>query len=360
MARITLQGLTKRFSRVTVLDRLTLTIHDGEFFTFVGPSGCGKSTLLHILAGLEATDEGSVLFDDRRIDSLSPTKRDVAMVFQSYALYPHMTVRDNLAFPLRMRKISRERMDRDVMETAELLGLSRLLKRKPGQLSGGQRQRVALGRAIIRRPRVFLMDEPLSNLDAKLRIEMRTELKRLHQKLNITTVYVTHDQAEALSLSDRIAVLHDGGIRQCGTPMELYTRPGDLFVAEFIGSPPVNILTGQVTRFDPAEIMIHETHFSSDLTLSGESGSVSLAVRPEEVEISDTKTDESISVTARVSESAGPHQWVDVQWGNFSVKGAAPLSLSIEPGQPVFMKFSLRKALLFDTETKQLLGPLKR
>src|SRR4030067_2907641 len=216
MAKIRFENVKKGFNDVVVVKDLSLTINAGEFFTFVGPSGCGKSTLLNMIAGLEPVAEGKIYFDDVLVNDLSPKERDVAMVFQSYALYPHMTVYENMAFPLQMKKAEKDIIDNEVRKAAALLGLEELLKRRPKELSGGQRQRVALGRAIIRRPKVFLMDDPLSNLDARLRIEMRAELKRLHQELKITTVYVTHDQAEAMSLSERVAVLHQGEIQQCG------------------------------------------------------------------------------------------------------------------------------------------------
>ncbi|HEX6320581.1 MAG TPA: ABC transporter ATP-binding protein, partial [Burkholderiales bacterium] len=245
MARIRFAGLAKRFDAQVVLAPLELEIAEGEFFTFVGPSGCGKSTLLNLIAGVEAPSSGALWFDEVRVDALAPGARDVAMVFQSYALYPHLSVRENIAFPLRVRGTARAEIAREVERVAQVLGLSPLLERKPRQLSGGQRQRVALGRALVRRPRVFLMDEPLSNLDARLRLEMREELKRLHEAHGITTVYVTHDQEEAMALSQRVAVLNAGRIEQCGTPQAVYADPANLFVAQFLGSPPLNLLEGE-------------------------------------------------------------------------------------------------------------------
>ncbi|MBI2290172.1 MAG: ABC transporter ATP-binding protein [Betaproteobacteria bacterium] len=240
MARIRFEGLEKRYGSQPVLAPLDLVIEDGEFFTFVGPSGCGKSTLLHLIAGIEAPQAGAIYFDHDRVDQLAPGARDVAMVFQSYALYPHLTVRENIAFPLRVRRLARAEIGREVGRVADALGLAALLDRKPRELSGGQRQRVALGRALVRRPRVFLMDEPLSNLDARLRLEMREELKRLHEAYRVTTIYVTHDQEEAMALSQRIAVLSAGRVQQCATPQQVYADPANLFVAQFVGSPPIN------------------------------------------------------------------------------------------------------------------------
>jgi len=242
MASIRFKGVGKRFGSTVVADGLELRVDEGEFFTFLGPSGCGKSTLLHLVAGIESPGEGHIEFDGRSVDDLSPQDRDVAMVFQSYALYPHLSVYGNLAFPLRSRRVPPREITERIDEVARTLGLSELLDRKPGQLSGGQRQRVALGRALVRRPAAFLMDEPLSNLDARLRLTMREELKQLHAARRVTTLFVTHDQEEAMVLSDRIAVLRDGHIQQCGSPAEIYHSPANLFVATFVGSPEMNIL----------------------------------------------------------------------------------------------------------------------
>ncbi|MCK6527324.1 sn-glycerol-3-phosphate ABC transporter ATP-binding protein UgpC [Myxococcota bacterium] len=242
-----LRGVEKRYERQAVIHGVDLTVGDGEFLVLVGPSGCGKSTLLRMIAGLEEIDAGDLLIDGRRANDLRPRDRDLAMVFQSYALYPHMSVGRNLAFALELARVPREEVRRRVAEAAEILGLADLLDRLPRQLSGGQRQRVAMGRAIVRRPRAFLFDEPLSNLDAALRGRMRVELKRLHQRLSATSIYVTHDQVEAMTLADRIAVLKGGRLQQVGTPAELYARPGNRFVAGFIGSPEMNFLPATAT-----------------------------------------------------------------------------------------------------------------
>jgi multiple sugar transport system ATP-binding protein len=253
MAGITLDGVTKAFGAFRAVDGVSLEVGDGEFLVLVGPSGCGKSTLLRLLAGLEDVTEGSIAIGDRDVTDLAPRSRDIAMVFQSYALYPHMTVRQNLGYGLRARKTPKDEITRRVDEVAELLGLAELLERRPAQLSGGQRQRVAMGRAIVRQPQAFLLDEPLSNLDAKLRVGMRASLAQLHQRLGVTTVYVTHDQTEAMTLGQRVAVMRDGHILQCDKPSELYARPNDLFIAAFIGSPAMNLVEafpdGDAIRF---------------------------------------------------------------------------------------------------------------
>lgn len=248
MAEIVLDGVTKRFFDGTVaVEALDLTIADGEFIVLVGPSGCGKSTTLNMIAGLEDISAGELRIDGERMNERPPRDRDIAMVFQSYALYPHLTVRQNIGFPLRLAKADKARARARIEETARLLDLEPLLDRRPAQLSGGQRQRVAMGRAIVRDPQVFLFDEPLSNLDAKLRVQMRTEIKELHQRLKTTTVYVTHDQIEAMTMADKIVVMHDGIVEQMGAPLDLYDNPANLFVAAFIGSPSMNLLKGTIT-----------------------------------------------------------------------------------------------------------------
>ena len=258
MATLGFYGLQKRYGETRVLEGVDLEIDDGEYLVLVGPSGCGKSTLLRCIAGLEEITEGELRIDGRRVNELGPRDRDVAMVFQSYALYPHMTVRENMGFALRVRGRPVDEIEGAVRDAAALLGIEDLLDRLPGQLSGGQRQRVAMGRAIVRRPKVFLFDEPLSNLDASLRHHMRVELKRLHRKLGATIVHVTHDQVEALTLADRLLVLHQGVVQQFGTPRELFDRPANTFVATFIGSPSMNLLQeeGQTLGVRPTDIAV--------------------------------------------------------------------------------------------------------
>jgi ABC-type sugar transport system ATPase subunit len=257
MAEVTLRNVSKRFPGGTLaLDDLSLEIADGEFMILVGPSGCGKTTALRCIAGLEKPSSGTIGIDRRVVNDVIPPERDIAMVFQNYALYPHMTVYRNLAFGLRERKVRKDEIDRRVREISRMLGLDDLLKRRPAQLSGGQRQRVAMGRALVREPSAFLLDEPLSNLDAKLRVQMRAELKRLHGRLGITTIYVTHDQIEAMTLGDRIAVMSNGRLQQLGPPQELYDAPTNLFVAGFIGSPAMNLVRGRAAggRIEAGEL----------------------------------------------------------------------------------------------------------
>jgi len=250
MAEVVLQNLTKRFREVVALQDLTLTVNDKEFLVLVGPSGCGKTTALRLIAGLEEATAGTIRIDNQVVNDVAPKDRDIAMVFQNYALYPHMSVYDNMAFGLRLRRFPKDEIDRRVKEVAEMLGLSHSLRRKPKELSGGERQRVALGRAIVRKPKVYLMDEPLSNLDAKLRVATRAELIRLHRELATTTIYVTHDQLEAMTMGDRIAVLDRGLMQQVDTPLNLYHKPANLFVAGFIGSPAMNFLEAKITASD--------------------------------------------------------------------------------------------------------------
>ena len=247
MASVTLQGVTKRFGEVVAVSNLNVEVRDQEFLVLVGPSGCGKSTTLRLIAGLEELTEGNIYIGDRLVNDVAPKDRDIAMVFQSYALYPHMSVYDNLAFGLRLRKTPKQEIERRVQEAAELLAIGELLDRKPKQLSGGQRQRVALGRAIVREPKCFLMDEPLSNLDAKLRVQTRAELIRLHERLQTTVIYVTHDQTEAMTMGSRIAVLRDGVLQQIGPPQEVYDNPVNMFVAGFIGSPAMNFYDAKLS-----------------------------------------------------------------------------------------------------------------
>src|SRR5499433_3691987 len=248
MARVLIRRLNKRFDDVHVVKDVDLEIGDKEFVVLVGPSGCGKTTTLRMVAGLESITSGEVLIADKVVNDLPPMDRDIAMVFQNYALYPHMSVYDNMAFGLKMRKFDRTDIARRVQEAAEILGIQELLRRKPRQLSGGQRQRVALGRAIVRHPQVFLFDEPLSNLDAKLRVQMRVELKKLHNRLGTTAIYVTHDQVEAMTLGDRVVVMKDGFVQQVGEPLELYNEPANRFVAGFLGSPSMNFATVKVSQ----------------------------------------------------------------------------------------------------------------
>jgi len=281
MAQVALNNVTKRFPGGTcALDDLSLEISDGEFLILVGPSGCGKTTALRLIAGLERATSGTITIGDTTVNGVSPRDRDIAMVFQNYALYPHMTVYRNLGFGLRERRTPKREVDRRVREISTILGLDDLLKRRPAQLSGGQRQRVAMGRALVREPKAFLLDEPLSNLDAKLRVQMRAELKRLHAKLGITTIYVTHDQIEAMTLADRIVVMSAGKALQIGTPQEVFARPANLFVAGFIGSPAMNLLRGRASAQGSAEteITAGDLRFTRPGVPDGE---IIVGIRPE-------------------------------------------------------------------------------
>ncbi len=309
MAKIVLDGVSKVFgSDVIAVNNVSLEIGDGEFMVLVGPSGCGKSTILRILAGLEEVTAGEVIIGDTQVTDLPPKERDVAMVFQNYALYPHMTVEQNLGFGLRLRKTPKDELKRRVDDVATILGLDPLMQRKPGELSGGQRQRVAMGRAMVREPRAFLMDEPLSNLDAKLRVQMRAQLSLLHERLATTTIYVTHDQVEAMTLGQRVAVLKDGILQQVDTPQNLYMHPANLFVGAFIGSPPMNLVEAQVSAghvsFAGYDIALPQGH-----GLPGYEGkNVILGIRPSDMEDVAVWRNEqlpTIEVVAEVTEELG-------------------------------------------------------
>ncbi len=287
MAKIVFEGVTKEFDEVVAVDDVSLEIEDGEFMVLVGPSGCGKSTILRLLAGLEDVTAGEIWIDEKQVTDLSSKERDIAMVFQNYALYPHMTVEENIAFGLKLRRVPRDERERRAKEVATVLAIEHLLERKPAQLSGGQRQRVAMGRAMIREPVAFLMDEPLSNLDAKLRVQMRAELARLHDRLRTTTVYVTHDQVEAMTLGDRVAVLRDGLLQQVDTPQRLFARPANLFVAAFVGSPPMNLVEGIVER-GAISFAGFQLPLGERTDLSGHEGrSVIVGIRPSDLEDAD-------------------------------------------------------------------------
>jgi ABC-type sugar transport system ATPase subunit len=306
MTRVSLQGVARRFGPVTALHQVDLTVEPGEFFTLLGPSGSGKSTLLRILAGLEAPSEGRLFFDQEEVTRRPPWQRQVAMVFQNYALYPHMSVYSNIGYPLRLRKVAERDISRRVQEVAEVLQIQHLLARRPGELSGGQQQRVALARALVHEPRLFLFDEPLSNLDARLRLEARTFLKALQRRLGITSIYVTHDQTEAMALSDRMAVLEGGRLRQVGTPREVYHHPADPFVATFVGHPPANLLAAE-WRAGHLEIE------GQRLPCPGQvrPGPVWLGIRPEHV----SWADQGLPARVVLNEDFGHEVWVSVEVG---------------------------------------------
>jgi multiple sugar transport system ATP-binding protein len=339
MARIRLDGIAKHFDGARVLAPLDLVIEDGEFFTFLGPSGCGKSTLLNLVAGVEALSDGAIWFDERRVDTLAPGDRDVAMVFQSYALYPHLSVRENIAFPLRVRRVPAAETVAAVERVAAAMGLSGLLERRPRQLSGGQRQRVALARALVRRPGVFLMDEPLSNLDARLRLEMREELARLHATHRITTVYVTHDQEEAMALSDRMAVLSEGRIQQCGPPQAIHDDPVNLFVAEFVGSPPMNVLDAEGIAEHPA---------IRGLLDGRQAAAVSIGIRPADVTVHAGPRPDAAAAQTLLVEPTGSDRWAVCRWGGGRVKGRVEREAAIETGAPAYLELRRDRIYAFD------------
>ena len=374
MAEVRLEHLSKRFGATTVLPDVTLTVQDGEFFTIVGPSGCGKSTLLQLLAGLEHPTSGRILFDGVDVTDSEPRERDVALVFQSYALYPHMTVRDNLSFPLRVTKrktgLDRRQIEGDVLRVAGLLGLESLLDRWPRELSGGQRQRVALGRALIRQPRLFLLDEPLSNLDAQLRAVMRTELRQLHDRLGTTMIYVTHDQTEAMTLADRVAMLDRGVVQQVGSPRELYDQPSNLVVARFFGHPAINLLEGEVRggrlRIDPLEL---QRSAPADGIGLPDGLRVTVGIRPEQVLVtSGNRPFDAASYgeegrakgVVRLLEYTGSQTWAVVEVDQ-SGKGIMMIGLgssedSLRSGQPVSVLVTRGPYHLFDMKTGAGLG----
>jgi multiple sugar transport system ATP-binding protein len=338
MAPITFEHVTKRFDETTAVSDLSIEVGDGEFLVFVGPSGCGKTTALRMLAGLEDITTGRILIGDRVVNNVAPGGRDVAMVFQSYALYPHMTVFQNLAFSLHNFGVAKAEINERVKRTAEVLELGELLKRKPKQLSGGQRQRVALGRAIVREPQAFLMDEPLSNLDAALRVQTRAEILRLQKRLGTTTIYVTHDQIEAMTMGDRIAVMNKGQLQQLGTPEELYEHPANTFVARFIGSPAMNMLPS---------------------SLLGIGGTGRLAgFRPEHVQLGNGRPGPGrLDAAVEVVEYLGDEQLGHLKLGDHEIVVKLPVEPRLRAGQNETFSVPLDKVLLFDEETSRAVGP---
>jgi multiple sugar transport system ATP-binding protein len=360
MATVTFDHVSKRFAAdTTAVNELDLTVGDGEFLVLVGPSGCGKTTALRCVAGLETISEGRVLIGDRVVNDVPPKDRDIAMVFQSYALYPHMSVYDNLAFGLRLRKTPKADIDQRVKKAAGILGLEKFLERKPRALSGGQRQRVALGRAIVREPAVFLMDEPLSNLDAKLRVQTRAEILRLQRQIGTTTLYVTHDQVEAMTMGDRIAVMSAGVLQQAGTPRDLYDHPNNVFVAGFIGSPAMNFLTAQT---DGSGLRVGDLA----LRLSGQPGRIAtdrpagstlvVGFRPEHMDIVDGQADVvTIPVQVDVVEYLGNEELIHAQSADNEIVAIVPSARQVKAGDRVNLGVSLDKLHLFDAESEQSL-----
>ncbi|WP_019499055.1 ABC transporter ATP-binding protein [Pseudanabaena sp. PCC 6802] len=357
MAQVRLEKITKRWQSTDVIEDINLAIPDGEFWVLVGPSGCGKSTILRTIAGLEAPTSGNIYIGDRLVNQIPARQRDVAMVFQNYALYPHMTVAENLAFGLRMRRAEPQTIDDRVLSVAKSLGIDHLLQRKPTQLSGGQQQRVALGRAIARNPQVFLLDEPLSNLDAQLRDDTRAELKLLHQNLGITMIYVTHDQTEAMTMADRIVVLDKGRIQQIGTPMEVYEQPHNLMVATFLGSPPMNIITATCRHdaFAIGEQTIPCPEAWQSLLRSAQEKTVKLGIRPEHLCFSQSNSNAiALYLKAIVVEPLGSETLIRAclpddpsQILQIKVMGNLP----IRPNEPISVQLQLEQLYLFDSHT---------
>jgi multiple sugar transport system ATP-binding protein len=361
MARVLLDYVTKRFGDFVAVDKLQLEIRDKEFVTLVGPSGCGKTTTLRLIAGLEKLTEGNIFFDDERVSHLPANHRDIAMVFQSYALYPHMNVYENISFALRMMKFSRPEVERRVQWASAMLGIEPLLSRKPRELSGGQRQRVALGRAIVREPACFLLDEPLSNLDAKLRVTMRAELKRLHHNIGRTFIYVTHDQAEALTMSDRIAIMNHGQLQQFGTPDEVYNQPANLFVAGFIGSPPMNFIDGELAQQNGRLLFQWgDAHYAlpvewrQKLQAQHKERQITLGVRPETIEVSRNAAN-GIAGVVYVEEPLGSDVFLTVQAGNANIIVRTNPDFRAEMGAPVQLHFNPARLYFFAPKTGQAL-----
>jgi multiple sugar transport system ATP-binding protein len=360
MAKITIDGVYKLFGDVRAVDDVSLEVGDGEFLVLVGPSGCGKTTTLRMIAGFERPTYGTIAIGDRVVNRVSPKDRNLAMVFQSYALYPNMNVARNLSFGMRVRREPRALIERRVREVAEMLGLQELLARKPGQLSGGQRQRVALGRALLREPDAFLMDEPLSNLDAALRVQMRVELSRLHERFKRTTIYVTHDQVEAMTMGDRIAVMSNGQLQQCDTPERLYERPANLFVAGFIGAPKMNLVAGRV---DSAVGTPAIAWLGDELVVGGESRAVAAAagtrevtvgLRPEDLRWSQDappSCSSRLQALVEVVEPVGSETYVVARVGETSLTARFPPRSGVQPGDRVELAFDPGHIHLFHGET---------
>ena len=352
MATVTFEHVHKRYGDVHVVKDLNLEIGDGEFMVLVGPSGCGKTTSLRMIAGLEEISEGTLRIGDRVVNDVAPKDRDIAMVFQSYALYPHMSVRDNLAFGLKLRKVPKAEIDKRINETAKILQLEKLLARKPKELSGGQRQRVALGRAIVREPAVFLMDEPLSNLDAKLRVQTRAEIARLHQRLGVTTVYVTHDQTEAMTMGQRIAVMSEGALQQVGTPQALYDHPVNRFVAGFIGSPAMNFveLTAQADRLSDGQMTLPSPASLRDAIKNGEKYVVGF--RPEHLELGEVGAAVgTVRGNADVVEYLGNEELLHVNAAGREIVAIVDSANRVRPGDVVDLKIPLEKLHMFDSSS---------
>ncbi|HLG10798.1 MAG TPA: sn-glycerol-3-phosphate ABC transporter ATP-binding protein UgpC [Dehalococcoidia bacterium] len=369
MAKVVYEHVTKRFGDVIAVNDLSLEIEDREFLVLVGPSGCGKSTVIRLLAGLETLTSGSIYLGDRLVNDVPVRDRDIAMVFQSYALYPHMTVFDNMAFGLRMHGASKESIHRRVQDAAEALGIEDLLKRRPAQLSGGQRQRVALGRAIVREPQVFLFDEPLSNLDAKLRVQTRTEISKLHQRLGTTFIYVTHDQVEAMTMATRIAVLKDGLLHQVGTPEELYFQPDNLFVAGFIGSPAMNFVPGvlkgtaEQMTLDAGSLQIAFSPQRSQHLAAQAGTEVQLGIRPEDIYASDLVpahvNGAQVAAHVDVTEMLGSETLLHIDIDQHRLLAKVDPRTRARAGEALQVTLDVDRLHLFDAQTEKAIDKIE-
>lgn len=351
MAHVTIRSVKKRFGDIQVMHGVDIDIADGSFTVLVGPSGCGKSTLLRMIAGLESVSDGEIQIGGKRMNEVLPKERDIAMVFQNYALYPHMTVRKNMSFSLKLAKVDGATIEKKIASAAEILGLSQLLDRYPRQLSGGQRQRVAMGRAIVRDPQVFLYDEPLSNLDAKLRVAMRTELKELHQRLRTTSVYVTHDQVEAMTMGDQIVVMKDGRVEQTGRPLDLYDYPANTFVAGFIGSPAMNFLPGVVTRSGDGSYveLADRTRFELPANSPARHGqTVTFGTRPEHLGLAG---EGGIPVRVIAVEPTGADTFVACRHQGIDVAAVFRERHDFKPGSTIHLRPDIARSHLFDAQT---------
>ena len=353
--RVELENLSKRWGNVVGADSMNLDIKDAEFVAFLGPSGCGKTTTLLMVAGIYKPTEGTIRFDDRIVNTVAPKDRNIGMVFQSYALYPHMTVFQNISYPLKIKKIPKDDMQQRAQRVADMMGIGHLMDRKPAQLSGGQQQRVALGRSLVKEPQLLLFDEPLSNLDARLRLSMRSEIKRLQMELGITSIYVTHDQVEAMTMADRVAVMKDGKLQAYAAPDELYDRPATLFIAGFVGNPPMNLVEVEVGRENGD---YHARREGLDILIPAErgekaagKGKVILGIRPEDITIGD----EGIPTEVFVVEPLGRDDLVNIRIGGVSIHVLADPALGLAMGQNVKLDFNASEAQFFDPATERSL-----
>ncbi|BCZ83604.1 sugar ABC transporter ATP-binding protein [Paraburkholderia terrae] len=364
MSSLHVSNVRKAYGSTEILKEINIDVDDGDFLVLVGPSGCGKSTLLSLIAGLDTLSGGEIRIGSDKVNDLHPSERDIAMVFQSYALYPNMSVGQNISFGLEMRKVSKPEREKAVKDAARLLQIEHLLDRRPGQLSGGQRQRVAMGRALVRHPKIFLFDEPLSNLDAKLRVDMRTEIKKLHQRLGATIVYVTHDQIEAMTLATRIAVMKGGVLQQLGTPAEVYNTPANTFVATFMGSPSMNLIPAHIERANGAlHLLVGEGQKAIDLELPPQSAAVEryigkkviAGLRPEAIGVENeraTSALRTVPVTINVLEPTGPDTLAVLDLGGMEVSARLGADMPHAPGERCDLRVDLSKLVLFDADTE--------